>query len=97
MTDLEHRGVQNILICYLDRVAPPRIGPGSITRHPTPAPRSCGSRTEKFPPLLGALGTHGLGWVTAMPYGLLPVATVAVSLRVLGSMIDSVFAPWLTT
>jgi hypothetical protein len=34
---------------------------------------------------------------TAMPYGLLPVATVAVVRNVLGSMIDSVLAPWLAT
>ena len=32
-----------------------------------------------------------------MPYGLLPVATVAVALKVLGSMTDSVLAPWLAT
>jgi hypothetical protein len=39
----------------------------------------------------------GGGWTTAMPYGLLPVAIVAVVLKVLGSMIDSVLAPWLAT
>ena len=39
----------------------------------------------------------GGGWTTAIPYGLLPVATVAVVLKVLGSMIDSVLAPWLAT
>src|SRR3954468_10305296 len=36
-------------------------------------------------------------WTTAIPYGLLPVATVAVVLKVVGSMIDSVLAPWLAT
>jgi hypothetical protein len=39
----------------------------------------------------------GRGWTTAMPYGLLPVAMVAVALNVLGSMIESVLAPWLAT
>lgn len=39
----------------------------------------------------------GPGWTTAMPYGLLPVTTVAVVLKVLGSMIDRVLAPWLAT
>lgn len=39
----------------------------------------------------------GPGSTTATPYGLSPVATVAVVLRVLGSMIDSVFAPWFAT
>jgi hypothetical protein len=39
----------------------------------------------------------GGAWTTAMPYGLVPVATVAVVSRVLGSMTDSVLAPWLAT
>jgi hypothetical protein len=39
----------------------------------------------------------GLRWTTAMPYGLLPVAMVAIGLKVLGSKTDSVFAPWLAT
>jgi hypothetical protein len=39
----------------------------------------------------------GLGWTTAMPYGLLPVAMVAVTLKVCWSMTDSVFAAWLAT
>jgi hypothetical protein len=39
----------------------------------------------------------GRRWTTAMPYGLLPVAMVAVVLKVLWSMTDSVFAPWLAT
>jgi hypothetical protein len=39
----------------------------------------------------------GQGWTTAMPYGLLPVAMVAVALRVPRSITDSVLAPWLAT
>jgi hypothetical protein len=39
----------------------------------------------------------GQGWTTAMPYGLLPVAMVAVALNVLGSRTDSVLAPWFAT
>ena len=39
----------------------------------------------------------GQGSTTAMPYGLLPVAMVAVALKLLGSMTDSVLAPWLVT
>jgi hypothetical protein len=44
-------------------------------------------------------GALGLGdyWTTAMPYGLLPVGTVAATWRVVGSMTDSVFVPWLAT
>jgi hypothetical protein len=45
----------------------------------------------------GAYRLVGGAWTTAMPYGLVPVATVAVAMKVLGSMIDSVLAPWLAT
>jgi hypothetical protein len=42
-------------------------------------------------------GAEGKDWTTATPNGLLPVATVAVTLNVLGSMTDSVLAPWFAT
>jgi hypothetical protein len=65
-------------------------------RHRLDAVRSGATRTPRHEdtslyPFVGA------GWTTAMPYGLVPVATVAVVLKVLGSMIDSVLAPWFAT
>ena len=77
---------------------------GAIPVNLYKVPRSACSETPRGDPA-GVLSsgrqrrelTVGQGWTTAMPYGLLPVAMVAVVLKVLGSMTDSVFAPWLAT
>jgi hypothetical protein len=81
--------------CRRRRLRAVLIAGGVYRRH-----RRCLQRGQRERLLL-SLGSPYLfmagDWTTAMPYGLLPVATVAVTLKVLGSMTDSVFAPWSAT
>ena len=63
-----------------------------------PLYRVSGTEASNPSPSAGsAYRFHGRWLETAMPYGPFPVATVAVTFKVVGSTTDSVFAPWSAT
>ena len=68
-----------------------------LAYRPNAAARTLVTRRQPEARRRAAYRRFGGSCMTAMPYGLLPVAMVAVVLSVLGSRIDRVLAPWLTT